>query len=75
MAMDHRASFAKTLFDVEDEDPDPAQVAAMKSAKQLIFQGLQAAQPAVTCGRTGLYRLRIRRFRGPAGSIRRAPGR
>jgi len=54
MAMDHRASFGKTLFDVKDDDPDPAQVAAMKSAKQLIFQGLQAAEPAVTYGRPGV---------------------
>jgi myo-inositol catabolism protein IolC len=54
MAMDHRASFGKTLFDVKDDDPDPVQVAAMKSAKQLIYQGLRAAQPAVTCGRTGV---------------------
>jgi myo-inositol catabolism protein IolC len=54
MAMDHRASFGKTLFDVKDDDPDPAQVAAMKSAKRLIFQGLRAAQPAVTYGRPGV---------------------
>jgi hypothetical protein len=23
LAMDHRASFGKTLFDVKDDDPDP----------------------------------------------------
>ena len=54
MAMDHRASFGKTLFEVKDDHPDPAQIAAMKSAKRLIFEGLQAAQPAVTCGRVGV---------------------
>jgi len=54
MAMDHRASFGKTLFDVKDDNPDPAQLAAMKSAKRLIFEGLRAAQPAVTYGRVGV---------------------
>ena len=54
MAMDHRASFGKTLFGVKDDNPDPAQLAAMKSAKRLIFEGLRAAQPAVTYGRVGV---------------------
>jgi myo-inositol catabolism protein IolC len=54
LAMDHRASFGKTLFDVKNDDPGPGQVAAMKSAKHLIFEGLQMALPAVTYGRIGV---------------------
>jgi myo-inositol catabolism protein IolC len=54
MAMDHRASFGKTLFGVKDDDPDPDQVAAMKSAKRMIFEGLRAARPAMTYGRAGV---------------------
>jgi myo-inositol catabolism protein IolC len=54
LAMDHRASFGKTLFDVKDDDPSPDQVAAMKSAKSMIFEGLRAALPAVTYGRAGV---------------------
>jgi len=54
LAMDHRASFGKTLFDVKDDNPDPDQIAAMKSAKSIIFEGLRAALPAVTYGRAGV---------------------
>jgi len=54
LAMDHRESFGRTLFDVKDDAPDPAQAAAMRAAKQLIFEGLQAALPAVTSGRAGV---------------------
>jgi myo-inositol catabolism protein IolC len=54
LAMDHRESFGRTLFGVEHDDPDPAQRAAMTSAKQLIYQGLQAARPAVSDGRIGV---------------------
>src|SRR5580658_6181711 len=54
MAMDHRESFGKTLFDVKNDDPDAAQREAMSSAKQLIFEGLQAALPAVTSGHIGV---------------------
>jgi myo-inositol catabolism protein IolC len=54
LAMDHRASFGKTLFDVKDDDPNPGQVAAMKSAKWMIFEGLRAALPAITYGRPGV---------------------
>jgi myo-inositol catabolism protein IolC len=54
LAMDHRASFGKTLFDVKDDNPDPDQIAAMKSAKSIIFEGLRAARPAVTYGRAGV---------------------
>jgi myo-inositol catabolism protein IolC len=54
LAMDHRASFGKTLFEVKNDDPSPDQVAAMKSAKRMIFQGLRAALPAVSYGRAGV---------------------
>jgi myo-inositol catabolism protein IolC len=54
LAMDHRASFGKTLFEVKNDNPGPDQVAAMKSAKQMIFEGLQAALPAVSYGRAGV---------------------
>jgi myo-inositol catabolism protein IolC len=54
LAMDHRGSFGKTLFDVRNDDPDDAQRAAMKSAKQLIFEGLQEAVPMLTFGHAGV---------------------
>jgi myo-inositol catabolism protein IolC len=54
LAMDHRESFGKTLFNVKDDDPDRAQSAAIKAAKQLIFEGLQTALPSVTSGRIGV---------------------
>jgi myo-inositol catabolism protein IolC len=54
LAMDHRESFGKTLFGVKDDNPDPAQSAAMKAAKQLIFEGLQTALPSVPSGRIGV---------------------
>jgi len=54
LAMDHRASFGKTLFAVTDDRADADQVAAMKSAKWMIFEGLRAALPAVTYGRAGV---------------------
>ena len=54
LAMDHRESFGRTLFEVKHDDPDQAQVEAMRSAKLLIFEGLQVAQPSVTSGRIGV---------------------
>jgi myo-inositol catabolism protein IolC len=54
LAMDHRESFGKTLFDVKGDDPDQGQAAAMRSAKQLIYEGLQKALPSVTSGRIGV---------------------
>ncbi len=54
LAMDHRESFGRTLFDVEHDDPDRAQAEAMRSAKRLIFEGLQVALPSVTSGRIGV---------------------
>jgi len=54
LAMDHRESFGRTLFEVKHDDPDQAQAEAMRSAKLLIFEGLQVAQPKVTSGRIGV---------------------
>jgi len=54
LAMDHRASFGKTLFGVKDDNPSPDQLAAMTSAKRMIFEGLRVALPAVTYGRAGV---------------------
>src|ERR1022692_5185389 len=45
LAMDHRASFGKSLFDVQDDQPDAGQLAAMQAAKQLIYAGLARAVP------------------------------
>lgn len=52
LAMDHRGSFGKTLFDVRDDSPTPDQLARMEAAKSLIFAGLRQASPAV--GRPGV---------------------
>ena len=54
LAMDHRESFGRTLFGVTHDDPDRAERAAMTSAKQLVYQGLQVALPAVKHGRIGV---------------------
>ncbi len=54
LAMDHRASFGKTLFEVKNDDPDPDQLAAMQAAKRLIFAGLRAALPSLSFGRAGV---------------------
>ena len=54
LAMDHRESFGKTLFEVKDDAPDSAQAAAMEAAKRLIFEGLQTALPSLTSGRAGV---------------------
>jgi myo-inositol catabolism protein IolC len=54
MAMDHRGSFGKSLFDVKDDAPTPAQLARMTTAKSLIYQGLLQAGPRLTLGRPGV---------------------
>jgi myo-inositol catabolism protein IolC len=54
LAMDHRESFGRTLFNVKNDDPDRAERAAMTSAKLLIFEGLQTALPDVTSGHAGV---------------------
>ena len=45
LAMDHRESFGRTLFEVKHDNPDQAQAEAMRSAKLLIFEGLQGPSP------------------------------
>ena len=54
LAMDHRESFGRTLFDVEDDHPDAQQQAAMTAAKRLIYAGLARARAQLPCGRAGV---------------------
>jgi myo-inositol catabolism protein IolC len=54
LAMDHRDSFGKTLFGVQDDKPDARQDAAMRAAKMLIFEGLKEAMTQLAYGRPGV---------------------
>jgi len=54
LAMDHRESFGRTLFSVKDDRPTSDQVAAMESAKLLIYQGLVRASARVPVGHAGV---------------------
>ncbi|WP_405585757.1 2-deoxy-5-keto-D-gluconate 6-phosphate aldolase domain-containing protein [Streptomyces sp. NBC_01190] len=45
LAMDHRASLARTVYGIEGE-PGPAQVGLIAAGKRLVFQGLLAAVEA-----------------------------
>jgi myo-inositol catabolism protein IolC len=54
LAMDHRASFGKSLFGVAGDRPDEGQRAAMQSAKQLIYAGLAQARQQLPGGRAGV---------------------
>jgi myo-inositol catabolism protein IolC len=54
MAMDHRESFGRTLFGVEDDRPDADQRGAMEAAKRLIYAGLASALGRLPCGRGGV---------------------
>jgi myo-inositol catabolism protein IolC len=54
MAMDHRESFGRTLFDVKDDSPDASQRAAMTAAKRLIYGGLVQARAELPCGHAGV---------------------
>ena len=54
LAMDHRASFGKSLFDVQGDQPDAGQLAAMQAAKQLIYAGLARALGRLPGGRAGV---------------------
>ena len=54
LAMDHRGSFGKTLFDVVDEKPTNEQRSSMQKAKKLIYQGLLRAAPQLSTGRAGV---------------------
>ena len=54
LAMDHRGSFGKTLFEVQDDKPTNEQKSAMQKAKKLIYRGLLSAAPELTAGRAGV---------------------
>ena len=51
LAMDHRDSFAKTLF---PGPPSTNRTAAIRAAKNLIFAGLRSAQTQLPYGRAGV---------------------
>lgn len=54
MAMDHRGSFGKTLFEVQDDNPTDEQQARMRAAKELIYAGLRQGRSSLTAGRPGV---------------------
>jgi myo-inositol catabolism protein IolC len=54
LAMDHRASFGRSLFGVSDDRPDAAQLAAIEAAKRLIYAGLARALAQLPGGRAGV---------------------
>jgi len=54
LAMDHRESFGRTLFDVRDDAPTPTQLTAMQQAKLLIYQALSAARATLPAGQAGV---------------------
>ncbi len=54
LAMDHRGSFGKTLFDVVDDAPTDAQRERMVRAKGIIYRGLLDAAPKLVHGRPGV---------------------
>jgi myo-inositol catabolism protein IolC len=53
LAMDHRDSFAK-LFGVTGSGPSPAQEAAMRAAKELIYHGVRDARSELDGGQAGV---------------------
>ena len=54
LAMDHRASFGRTLFAVVDDQPTEPQREAMKAAKMLIYSGLKLAIADLPIGHAGV---------------------
>ncbi len=54
LAMDHRESFGTRLFEVGDDGPTDSQRARMRSAKSVIFDGLELAHPVLEGGRAGV---------------------
>jgi myo-inositol catabolism protein IolC len=54
LALDHRDSFEKTLFHVENDSPTEDQLAAMRKAKTLVYEGLLAARADLTDGIPGI---------------------
>ena len=53
LAMDHRDSFAK-LFGVSDGEASPADEAAMRAAKLLIYHGVRDARSQLDAGQAGV---------------------
>ena len=54
LAMDHRASFGRSLFAVAGDQPTEPQRAAMQAAKALIYSGLTLAIPDLPIGHAGV---------------------
>jgi myo-inositol catabolism protein IolC len=54
LALDHRDSFEKTLFHVENDTPTDDQLAAMRKAKTLVYEGLLAARGELNEGIPGI---------------------
>jgi myo-inositol catabolism protein IolC len=54
LAMDHRESFGRSLFDVRDDKPTADQLGAMEKAKRLIYAGLARARAQLPGGRAGV---------------------
>jgi len=54
LAMDHRASFGRSLFAVANDQPTEAQRAAMQTAKLLIYSGLTLAVADLRMGHPGV---------------------
>jgi myo-inositol catabolism protein IolC len=54
LAMDHRESFGKSMFDIPESGPTDEQAAEMRAAKDMIFRGLQRAATELTRGKAGV---------------------
>jgi myo-inositol catabolism protein IolC len=54
LAMDHRASFGRSLFTVIDDQPTRPQRKAMQAAKMLIYAGLTLAKADLPTGHAGV---------------------
>jgi myo-inositol catabolism protein IolC len=54
LAMDHRESFARTIFGVEHDTPTDEQRDALVRAKQLVYAGLREALSSLPAGRPGV---------------------
>jgi myo-inositol catabolism protein IolC len=54
LAMDHRASFGRSLFAVADDRPSEVQRASMRAAKMLIYSGLALAMVDLPIGHAGV---------------------
>jgi myo-inositol catabolism protein IolC len=54
LAMDHRASFGRSLFAVADDEPTEPQRAAIEAAKMLIYRGLTLAIADLPIGHAGV---------------------